>query len=351
MTCPPPADPTPLLTALRAEALQYQRAAYAPGTLAAANTALRAYAAFCYVTGRWPDPNKGTSDDDLILYVAFLARTLSIATIDNYISMGVARFHREMGMPWTPLHQRFQVQSTIRGVQRLKGSTAPTNRKAPVTPEMLRKLRQIYNLQSLHGMAHFAATLTMFYGLLRKSNVLRGRNTDRHLITRADVRKNADDSFTILLRTSKTQQVAGQQTIPIVLARESTSDVCPATYLDAYMAATAHRPPTDQLFGYYARTASGGTTWRGLTYDEFLPNFKAALTRAGYTGTAFGAHSLRRGGATHAFFLGIPDHLIMLLGGWKSPVWHDYVEVQEELRKRAAASLASGTTYSPSSST
>lgn len=344
---PPPGDPSALILALRAEAHAFQAAAFAAGTLAAATTALRSYAAFCYITGRWPDPHTGITDEDLILYITFLARTLSIATIENYVSLGVARFHRETGMPWTALSQRFQVHITFRGIKRVRGSTAPANRKLAATPALLQQLRTRYDLQTGEGLAHYTAILVMFFGLLRKSNVMTGRHTERHVLKRQDVTRNADGSYTLLLRTAKTLQVAGARTVPIILASDPANPLCPASHLAAYLAATRHRQPTDDLFGSYQKSRARGVwEWVPLTYDTFLPAFKAALSRCGFDAARYGAHSLRRGGATHAFFCGIPDHLIMLLGDWKSPVWHDYVEVQAELRRRAAAALTGGTRFS-----
>lgn len=130
--------------------------------------------------------------------------------------------------------------------------------------------------------------------------------TDRHVLTRADVVANADGSYTLHLRTSNTTQVAGLTTIPIILAREPTTLTCPATHLAAYLAATADRPPTEPLFGYYRWDQTHRChTWTPLTYNAFLPASKQALNRAGYRAPRYGAHSPHRGPVArrpHAFF-------------------------------------------------
>lgn len=198
-----PHRPTPAICwppSARKQSLTNGRAAYAPATLAAANTALRSYAGWCYLTGHWPDET-GITDDDLVLYIAFLARTLSISLHHRELcSLGVARFHKQYNLPWRPLHQRFGAQATLRGIQRTKGSTAHLNRKLPVTPEMLAGLRRAHNLASAS-----AGTRTIHS---HSGDVLRLPAQSNVLITTAH---QADGSYTVHLRTTKTQQTTADR--------------------------------------------------------------------------------------------------------------------------------------------
>lgn len=326
------------IKALLKEAQSYQGQAFAQSTLANASTAMRNFAIFCQTTGIYPDPQKGLTDMELVLLITFWARTLDYSTIENYLSVGVRKYHEEMGMPWRQLKYRPAVNAVMRGVRRVKAETKVSKRKLPVTIPLLRRIAKHYDLMTLEGTAHWACILVMFFAMLRKSNVTsKDSKTERHVLRRKDVMQEPQTGmFKLHVKSTKTIQFA-EKALEVFLPPVLPNDVlCPTRSMWRYLMATQSRPQDEFLFGYYDQKGE----WQTLKYTAVLSKLKAALTAEGLDAEQYAAHSFRRGGATYAFLSGMPDHVIMHLGDWKSPVWHDYVEVQDEMRRRAAIALS-----------
>jgi hypothetical protein len=55
---------------------------------------------------------------------------------------------------------------------------------------------------------------------------------------------------------------------------------------------------------------------------------------------SFAGHSLRRGGATSLALRGVPDHLIKVLGRWRSDCYQRYLETPLSSIKEALAKMA-----------
>ena len=63
-----------------------------------------------------------------------------------------------------------------------------------------------------------------------------------------------------------------------------------------------------------------------LSKTTVAPRLKKALARAGVAGAdLYAAHSLRRGGATHAAKVGVPLRFIKVMGHWKSDTVREYL--------------------------
>ena len=119
-------------------------------------------------------PSRGLSDEDLARYIAWITAdgaVKSSSTVSNYISMGVRRLHRDLGLPWPRLSGRPLVANVLQGTRRLLKATTGTAQKLPVTVEMLRRFRPLLNLGDSADLCIWTALLTGFYGLLRKANL------------------------------------------------------------------------------------------------------------------------------------------------------------------------------------
>ena len=304
---------------------------------------MRHYARFCYAFDDYPDPTDGASDAHVARYIAYLAQELRPDTIDNYVSMGVKRYHDDVGLPWRPISERPAARRVMQGVRREHG-TGPVNRKLPITTDMLHSMAPHLRITTggsdagwtLRGMCIWAAMLTMFFGMLRKGNVTHKRGVSRHVLARRDVDVAPSGQVTLTIHGTKTIQF-GERTLRIVLPHVPKHVLCASTAIGLLVSATARQRPTDALFGYYA--ANGA--WHPLEYDELLHELKELMRKTGNDPAAYAAHSFRRGGATHAYLIGLPEHTIRLLGDWKSNVWREYAEVQLHQRQQAAARLAS----------
>jgi hypothetical protein len=336
-------DPTLLLHSLATETRDHQLRSLADNSWASAGTALKAYARYCYFTKQYPDPKTGITDEQLAQYATFLARTLTHGAVCSYISMGVRRLHEETGMPWRPANDRPAVRAVLKGIGRLKG-TGPTKRKLPITPEILIGLKSKMNLDDVRDLSMFACWLTMFYGFLRKGNAtwnkgkagLSEADQDKHnkFVIRRENLQKINGRYQLTVKGTKTIQF-GQRELVLVLPCIPGSEICPTAILDRYLAVTHRRPANEALFG----TISAKNQWVPLDYQHMLRTLKKGMKLLNVDHAAYAGHSFRRGGATHAFLAGVPEHIIRLMGDWKSDVWREYAEVQLELRRRAAATV------------
>jgi hypothetical protein len=229
----------------------------------------------------------------------------------------------------------------MRGIARVRGA-GPTKRKQPITPELLAKIRSLMLLTNINDLSTLACMLTMFHGFLRKANATWNKPRaglteaeqkayNQFVITRDDLRKE-NGRYHLTLRGTKTIQF-GQRQLTIVLPCIPGSDVCPTAILDLYLRHTEGRPGNEPLFG----VLNDAGAWVPLEYTRLMRNLKYAMHKLGLDASQYAGHSFRRGGATYAFLAGVPEHLIRLMGDWKSDVWREYAEVQIELRRRAAA--------------
>ena len=335
-------EPSALRAALDAEVSHYQAHALAESSTKNASTALRAYAVFCWLTDDYPDPKEGISDAQLARYVAFLARTHAHSTIEQYITMGPRLYQRQtLGLDWKVPSERFPVHTTLTGVKRIKGS-GPTRRKLPFTLEMLAAMAPHMAIGSnQQDTCLWAAWLTMFFGMLRKGNTTAvdgAKATPPCVIQRSDVLIEAapsGPSVRITVRHTKTIQF-GQRALTFYLPRRDNAPphMCPTKVLIAHLMDT-REVTTGPLFAWRQPEGTGHRVGP-VPYQVMLARLKTAMVAAGLPAEHFASHSFRRGGATYAFLLGMPDHMIMILGDWKSPVWRDYAEVQLELRRQGA---------------
>ena len=75
-----------------------------------------------------------------------------------------------------------------------------------------------------------------------------------------------------------------------------------------------------------------------LTHLLVTDRLRAILLSAGLPGD-FSSHSFRIGAATSAARVGVPDHLIQVLGWWKSDAYKQYIRTPPDLITRSAKSL------------
>ena len=143
----------------------YQGLCYATNTKKAYNVHRRAYIAFCNSVGAKPVP----ADTKLLCrYAVHLARKLKFNSIKQYLNI-VRLLHLEMGLP-NPCIDNFHLSATLRGIKRHLGDAVI--RKEPITPDMLKSILAALDISSPRGAAVWAACCLMFFGLLRRSNVM-----------------------------------------------------------------------------------------------------------------------------------------------------------------------------------
>lgn len=288
----------------------YQSQAWAPTTNKTYASQIKAYYAFCRQYNFIPVP---APPQQLSYYIAHLGRRLSYASIKQYLN-AVRLLHESAGTQ-APLHE-FSVRLTLRGLKRVKGDCP--NRKAPITPQLLFRLLQNLDLSRPLHAAVYAAGLTLFFGVLRRANLIppidAPFDNSRHL-RRRDVTIN-NSGATLLIRWTKTNQFRNKITI-LPLPRLPGHLLCPTQAIKHYFDLTSTADPDGPAWVIPGRK---GLT--PITPRQFVTVVKAALKD--YS-TNIGGHSFRRGGATWLRQCGVDIPLIKEIGDWATDAYMRYV--------------------------
>jgi hypothetical protein len=186
------------LAELIREAREYKRKAYAVSTQKTYRSQLRRFLQFCLDFKCSPIP---VSQETLVAYVAYLARSLSASSIPNYLNV-IRILHLEAGLP-NPLEGNFELNMLKRGIKREKG--VPPCQKAPITVEILKNMYPLLDLSKPSDLSFWSIALIAFFGFLRKSSVLpeSSKFDPKKTILRGDVLELGLHSFILLLRHSK----------------------------------------------------------------------------------------------------------------------------------------------------
>ena len=280
----------------------------------------KAYLSFCQALGYTAIPASTTT---LCRYAAFLARTHKFTSIKQYFNI-IRQLHLEWDLP-NPIADNYHLSYTLRGIKRALGEKV--SRKLPITPDILISWLSCLDLKQPLHINFWAASLLMFYAMLRRSNVLPVSfatfDPARHL-RRKDVifHKNG---CAIVIRWSKTIQFK-ERTLVIPLPRIHDSNLCPVQALFRTFSMT----PNASQEG----PALMVTTKQPLRLQDFLKVLKTVVQQSGLDPKAYSGHSFRRGGASWAFQCGVSIETIRQIGDWKSNAYTKYIfESAETLQK------------------
>ncbi len=287
---------------------------FAPATCRAYRSHRAAYLAFCKAVGRPPVP---ASLETLCMYAALLARSLKYSSLRQYLNI-VRLLHLEWGLP-NPLVDNFQLSCVLKGIRREVGDRVV--RKQPITPDLLLSILASLDVSVVVDAQVWAACLLMFYGLLRRSNVmspsLAAFVAAKHL-RRTDIIFNKT-GICLLIRWTKTIQFK-ERTLQIPLPRRPGHPLCPAQATFHALRLTAGAPPNGP-----ALVVPSVHGFIPLSPQLFVGKVRQALQSAGVDPQQYAGHSFRRGGATWAYKCGVPVETIRQLGDWKSTAYQDYI--------------------------
>ena len=263
------------------------------------------------------------SEDVLVVYIQFLSRNFkSVASIKNYV-FGIQTISNFNNFPFPDLTiPLFQYQ--FKGLARSLCHT--THRASPINPAILLKILQFLDLSDPFQASFWAVVLCGFLLFARIGNLLPKSKKYDHAkqLSRSDVFV-AQDAVIFSLKWTKTIQTA-ERVLQIPLYSNSQSDLCPKFAL-FNMISVSPGHSQDHLFSY--------STSKGLqviTQSVFISFLRKVLSQAGFDASKFSGHSLRRGGASHAFSKGVPSELIKSHGDWKSESYLIYLDFTMEDR-------------------
>lgn len=302
---------------LDADVVKYQAHAYAETTKQTYCTHRRSYLSFCAKYGYVPVP---ASTDTLCRYVASLTHSLKYSSIKQYINI-VRLLHLEWGLP-NPLQNNFWLNTTLRGIRRVHGDV--TVHKLPLTPDILSRIYQLLDMRNPMHTCVWAAALLMFFGLLRRSNVLpsvvKPNLSGKHL-QRKDVLFHSW-GIMLVFRHTKTIQFQ-ERSLHIPLPRKPGSIFCPVQATFLALENNTSLPMTAPVF-----VLPGGDA---LTASVFVKQIQSCLQKLGLPAHQYGGHSLRRGGASWAYRVGVDVETIRQLGDWKSLAYTNYIHANKDV--------------------
>lgn len=297
----------------------FQEQALSVNTRKTYSAQLRSFLSFCRQLREPPVP---ASPLLLCRYAAFLMRRLKYSSIKQYFAV-IALLHKHWGLE-NPCALNYMFKQTLQGIRRVLGDRPC--RKEPFTIHHLKALLSRLDVTKVKQASVWAAALLMFFGLLRRSNVLCAKNSfnpDLHL-RRSDI-VWGEKGLSLVIRWSKTDQFRNRKRI-IPYPRMKQHQLC----------------PTAAVFNALSLSDSAtqdGPAFPGLTPRSFTATVLSALREAGFRTDGLGSHSFRRGGASFLWSVaGVHESQIRALGDWASTAYVLYtISSQEALRKTTSA--------------
>ena len=328
------------LLALRRMREFYTDLHLAPGSRRTYATGVRAYTRFSLYFRRglpvFPATDRALED-----FVTFQSQTCAYSTLKTYL-YGVREYHLSHGFDFPPLAERVPVYWTLKGIHRVHGRGSRP--KQALTLEILNDIhRHLTSHGPLQGDSHtvWTAMLAGMFGLLRKDNLTAGKARAARPglgVRRGDVlfRQQPDGAEVawLRIRSSKTNQMG--ERVHLVPYVAIGGHLCPVGALKQHFAAVRGAPDA----ALFMLRPKGGRRPLPMSHTFLVSSMKSMLRASGHDPTQFAGHSLRRGGATLAFQLGVARQLIQMHGDWLSDVVDRYHEVDHATRLLLPFALA-----------
>ena len=286
----------------------FDRAHYASSTQKTRAMQVRAYLDFCETFEDRLEPYP-CGEDQVCLYMTFLARRLCYSSIRNYLS-ALCNHLKDLELEAIN-YSSHKIKKCMTGIRRIKGDGV--KQAAPLLPAGLLRLFALLQ-PSLGHTAVRAAMLLSFRGLLRKAHV-----TDSDAACR-----RKDISFHpwgLMISISKSKTIQFREKVHrIPVAKVRNKELCAVYWVKRHFQ-ECPAPRGAQAF----RVPRNGNSVP-LSYSYYLSVIKYLCAVAGLDPTLFSTHSLRRGGATFLRLCGAPIEVIKERGDWQSDAVFVYLK-------------------------
>ena len=225
----------------------------------------------------------------------------------------------------SPTHHLPRLHYVVTGARRqaVGKNSHPTLCRLPITME---SLLRVWNTTSnlLDAKMLWAACCLGFFAFLRAGEFTYNPSLDQAgtgpPLRVSDISVDNRMSPTwmaVHLRRSKTDQFG--HGITLVVGR-SFQTVCPVVAMLSYLAA---RPPTGGPLFIFADGSP-------LSRSTLVIQVHQGITQAGFDPSYYSGHSFRIGAATTEAAVGIPTHIIKMLGRWESMANARYIRTPRE---------------------
>ena len=312
----------------------YLGQALADSTKKSYKSAKRRYHSFCTVHNINPLPVR---EQSLSRYAASLANEgLAHTSIKCYMS-AVRHLHIEEGWGDPKLNYMPKLELVMRGIKRVQGRKHKPSPRQPITPELLRKLREVWLKPSAggDGIMLWAAATLCFFGFLRSGEITVPSDSefdDTAHLTFRDVaidRLQAPSMLRVRIKASKTDPF--RVGVDVVVGKVD-GPLCPVSALLGYLLARGAGP------GPLFRFEDG----KPLTRMRLVEKVRRALQVAGVLSKPYSGHSFRIGAATTAARVGVEDSTIKMLGRWRSNAYQLYIRMPREQLAAVSRQLVRG---------
>ena len=287
-------------------------------------SALRRFAGFCSSYNvLTPFP---VSESLLCYYASYLATDkLSPQTIKVYLA-AIRHMQITIGLPepreFLSLPRLRLVQA---GIQRTHATQASTKVRLPITPSILRSLKEHWSPQRTDEdiLMIWAAATLCFFGFFRSGEITipteKAFNNTKHLAWGDVAIDNTGDPqlLKVHLKKSKSDQLG--KGVDVYIGKTG-GPLCPVVAITQYMAIRGSKE------GPFFQFQNG----HPLTKSLFTNKVREALTAIGLPEQNFAGHSFRIGAATAAASAGIEDSVIRTLGRWSSSAYLMYIRTPRE---------------------
>jgi hypothetical protein len=266
------------------------------------------------------------TEQNLLTFICFLSCSVRSGTVASYVSR-LRIINRLFGFP--DVQSAWILDWALRGIRRSLGDVRKTIRE-PLTLGQLLRIGDVVDRDSPRERAVWMGILIGFFGFVRIGNLCPDTVGQDHLdrVDVLDVSRKAD-SLIVVLRKTKTRQTG--EPLVIQVSGMQTGAACPGEEFERY--AEASSPPRDAsrtLLGWWTGPADS-RSWRPLLHREFNDSLRTLLSRAfpGIDVSQYAGHSCRIGGATCAYYAGVPMDSIRIQGDWRSDAVFLYIRQVE----------------------
>ena len=208
----------------------------------------------------------------------------------------------------------------MKGIRRYLGATVV--RKKLVTPDMLKCIIKNLDLKKPFDAAVWALCLTMFYGFLRRSNVMEPSCTkfDGSKYLRWQDILFYPWGILFHLRWSKVIQYQ-TQTFDVPLPRLSGNVLCPVNALINYLQLTSGADLSGPAFVYPVNSQL-----KPMTTEIFIGRVRECLSSEAVNQLDIATHSFKQGADSFSHLSGLSADSIKLMGDWRSGCYVSYID-------------------------
>ncbi len=272
------------------------------------------------------------SEDTLIQFSAFSARSIKHSSIKNYLA-AVRHLHIRNSFK-LDFNKMLRLKLVLRGIKRSQGESIRV--RLPITVHHLKLFHMMLAIPTatnFDSIMFWAAMTLAFFGFLRLGELTCNSkfNPETHLKP-DDVNFSSESQpinrMFVRIKESKTDSFRAGQTITI---GSSNTPLCPVLAMENYLAL---RPTT--LVGPLFVNSLG----KPLTKQELTRKTRQLLSQAGFQASNFAGHSYRIGAATTAASAKLPSWLIKTLGRWSSDCYERYIQTPPSTLLNVSATLA-----------